>query len=113
VAGKVEQAHRLAMKRNSIVSLLIAIVACAMQPANAGNADRVENPTDVGYSSLGNDPVVREVQIALEKKGYNVGNTEGKFNSDTRAAVNRFERDSGLPETGSITPAVLKALGLS
>jgi peptidoglycan hydrolase-like protein with peptidoglycan-binding domain len=57
--------------------------------------------------------VVRAVQIALQKKGYNVGNTNGIFNSDTRAAVNRFERNNGLPETGSITPEVLKALGLS
>ena len=82
-----------------------------MQPAYAGSADRVQIPTGGGYSSLNENPVVRSVQIALQKKGYNVGNTDGIFNADTRAAVNRFERDSGLPETGSITAEGLKALG--
>jgi peptidoglycan hydrolase-like protein with peptidoglycan-binding domain len=101
------------MKKNSIVSLIIATIACAIQPAHAGNADRVEYKDSDGYSSLNESPLVRTVQVALQKKGYNVGNTDGIFNADTRAAVNRFERDSGLPETGSITPAVLKALGLS
>jgi peptidoglycan hydrolase-like protein with peptidoglycan-binding domain len=101
------------MKKNSMVSLLIAVLACSIQLANAANPDRMEFPPGAGYSSLNESPLVRAVQIALQKKGYSVGNTEGKFNADTRAAVNRFERDSGLPETGSITPAVLKALGLS
>jgi peptidoglycan hydrolase-like protein with peptidoglycan-binding domain len=101
------------MKRNSMVSLLIAVLGCVMQPAYAQNAARVEIPTETGYSSVNRDPMVRAVQIALQKKGYTVGNTDGIFNADTRAAVNRFERDNGLPETGSITPAVLVALGLS
>ena len=101
------------MKRNSIVSLLIAMLVCAMQPAYAGNAESAQISSGGGYSSLNENPVVRAVQIALQKKGYNVGNTDGIFNADTRAAVNRFERDSGLPETGSITPQVLEALGLS
>jgi peptidoglycan hydrolase-like protein with peptidoglycan-binding domain len=101
------------MKKNRIVSLLIAMLVCVMQPAYAENADRVEIPTGGGFSSLNENAVVRAVQIALQKKGYRVGNTDGIFNADTRAAVNRFERDSGLPETGSITPDVLKALGLS
>jgi hypothetical protein len=101
------------MKRNSIVSLVIAMLGCIMEPAYAGNADRVQIPAGGGYSSLTENAVVRAVQIALQKKGYNVGNTDGIFNVDTRAAVNRFERDNGLPETGSITFPVLKALGLS
>jgi peptidoglycan hydrolase-like protein with peptidoglycan-binding domain len=106
------QAHYSDMKKQNTVSLLIAMLVSLMQPAYAGNADRVQLPTG-GYSSLNVNPVVRTVQIALEKKGYNVGNTDGIFNADTRAAVSRFERDKGLPETGSITSAVLQALGLS
>jgi peptidoglycan hydrolase-like protein with peptidoglycan-binding domain len=101
------------MKTNSIVSVVIALLACVMQPAYAGNAAPLQVSAEGGYSSLNENPEVRAVQIALQKKGYNVGNTDGIFNADTRAAVNRFERDNGLPETGSITPSVLKALGLS
>jgi peptidoglycan hydrolase-like protein with peptidoglycan-binding domain len=112
LAGKLGQAHYSDMKKHSIVSLLIAMLGGLMQPAYAGNSDNAQLPTG-GYSSLNQNPLVRTVQIALQKKGYNVGNTDGIFNAETRAAVSRFKRDKGLPETGSITPEVLQALGLS
>jgi len=49
----------------------------------------------------------------LQKAGYYVGRTDGEFTGDTRAAVKEFERDNALPQTGTITPEVLEALGLS
>lgn len=101
------------MKRNSIVSLLVAALALAMQPARAQTVETKAYPPDTAYNSANDNPVVRKVQVALQKKGYNVGNTEGEYNADTRTAVIRFERDQRLPETGTITPQVLKALGLS
>jgi peptidoglycan hydrolase-like protein with peptidoglycan-binding domain len=100
------------MKRNSIVSLLIATVACAMQPARAERTDWDHYPTGAGYSSVSYDPFVRTVQLALEKEGYYVGDDRGEYGAETRAAVNRFEREHGLPETATITLPVLEALGL-
>jgi peptidoglycan hydrolase-like protein with peptidoglycan-binding domain len=100
------------MKRNSIISLLVATVAYAMQPARAERADWDHYPTGAGYSSVSNDPFVRTVQLALEKEGYYVGDDHGEYGAETRAAVNRFERDRGLPETATITLPVLEALGL-
>lgn len=103
------------MKRNSIISLLIATLACAMQPARAesADADDYHYPAGAGYSSVNYNPMVRAVQVALQKAGYYVGDIDGEYSGDTRAAVNRFERDKGLPETGTITLPVLEALGLS
>jgi Putative peptidoglycan binding domain len=98
------------MKRNSIVSLLIATLACALQPARADCA--YHYPTGAGYSSVSYDPFVRTVQLALEKEGYYVGDDHGEYGAETRAALNRFERDKGLPETATITLPVLEALGL-
>ena len=98
------------MKRNSIVSLLIATLACALQPARADSAYHF--PAGAGYSSVSYDPFVRTVQLALEKEGYYVGDDHGEYGAETRAAVNRFERDKGLPETATITLPVLEALGL-
>jgi hypothetical protein len=112
-AGKAGRAHGWNMKRNSIVSLLIATLACAMQPAGAQSAAHGQHLADAAYSSVNESQLVRQVQVALQKAGYNVGNTDGKYTADTRAAVSRFERDKSLPETGTITPAVLQALGLS
>ena len=99
------------MKRNSVVSLLIATLACAIQPARAESADW-HYPTGAGYSSINRNPLVRTVQLALEKEGYYVGDDYGQYGAETRAAVNRFERDRGLPETATITLPVLEALGL-
>ena len=98
------------MKRNSIVSLLIATLVCAMQPARADSA--YHYPTGAGYSSVNFDPFVRTVQLALEREGYYVGDNRGEYGAETRAAVNRFEREHGLPETATITLPVLEALGL-
>lgn len=84
-----------------------------MQPAYAGSADTFHYPNGAGYSTLTMNPMVQKVQLALQKQGYNVGNTEGQYDPDTRAAVNRFERDNGMPQTGTITMPVLQALGLN
>ena len=101
------------MKTKNIVSLLIATLALAMQPAHAQSAASNQDAPSAGYSSSVSTATVRAVQLALQKAGYYVGRTDGEFTGDTRAAVNEFERDNALPETGTITPEVLKALGLS
>lgn len=85
------------MKINTVVSLLIGAVALGMQPAHAQRPDR---------------QVVREVEVALDKAGYYVGNTSGDFTGDTRTAVESFQKVNALPVTGTITPDVLKALDL-
>jgi peptidoglycan hydrolase-like protein with peptidoglycan-binding domain len=101
------------MKIKSLVTLLIATLACAMQPARADSTGRADHyPSGAGYSSVSFDPFVRTVQLALERKGYYVGDDRGEYGAETRAAVNRFERVNGLPETATITGPVLDALGL-
>ena len=100
------------MKTKNIVGLIIVALAWAMQPARAQNADRNQDPASADYNPSVSTSTVRAVQLALQKAGYYVGRTDGEFTGDTRAAVNEFERDNALPETGTITPEVLKALGL-
>jgi peptidoglycan hydrolase-like protein with peptidoglycan-binding domain len=101
------------MKRNSLVILVIAALAFVMQPARARSADREYHyPSGAGYSSVKFDPFVRTVQLALEREGYYVGDDRGEYGAETRAAINRFERANGLPETATITVQVLEALGL-
>jgi peptidoglycan hydrolase-like protein with peptidoglycan-binding domain len=113
IARKIEVPHGSGMKTKNIVSLLIATLALAMQPARAQSAASNQDAPSAGYSSSVSTSTVRAVQLALQKAGYYVGKTDGEFTGDTRAAVNEFERDNALPETGTITPEVLKALGLS
>ena len=101
------------MKTKNIVSLLIATLAWAMQPARAQSADRNQDPASADYNVSVSNSTVRAVQLALQKAGYYVGRTDGEFTADTRAALNKFESDKALPQTGTITPEVLEALGLS
>jgi hypothetical protein len=55
---------------------------------------------------------VEKVQQALIDTGYSIGfrGASGNFDRDTRAAVERFQRDAGLPVTGRIDQETLTAL---
>lgn len=56
--------------------------------------------------------IVRMVQVALAKHGYDPGATNGRADSRTRKAIRKFQADEGLKETGGIDYPVLKALNL-
>src|SRR6266508_757857 len=57
------------------------------------------------------DPaLVRDVQQALNDKGYNAGSVDGQFGPATEDAVKRFQQASGLPQTGGLERSTLAAL---
>jgi peptidoglycan hydrolase-like protein with peptidoglycan-binding domain len=56
---------------------------------------------------------VRAVQQALNDRGYNAGPVDGQWRAATEEAVKRFQRASGLPDTGELAPSTLSALGVS
>lgn len=53
---------------------------------------------------------VAKVQELLRNKGYEVGEVDGVFGTRTENAIIDFERKGGYPETGAITPLLLKRL---
>jgi len=65
--------------------------------------------TESNYSSS----TVRAVQQALNDRGYNAGPVDGQWGATTQEAVKRFQRASGLPDTGELAPSTLSALGVS
>ena len=62
-----------------------------------------------------NGPDVTSLQMALLRRGFQVGprGVDGWYGPDTRAAVVRFQRASGLPVTGVVDAAVWAALGVA
>ena len=56
--------------------------------------------------------VIRNIQRALRREGFNPGPIDGRYGSQTQAAVERFQRSKGLP-TGGITLTTLQRLGVS
>lgn len=58
------------------------------------------------------DDVVRKVQEALDRAGYEIGTPDGHLGPRTLAALKRFQSDRYLPVTGEIDEATIGALGL-
>jgi Putative peptidoglycan binding domain len=57
--------------------------------------------------------LVRNVQQALNDKGYGAGPIDGQWGPATEDAVRKFQRASGLPETGQLERSTLNALGVT
>ena len=55
---------------------------------------------------------VRNVQQALNAKGYNVGPADGQWGPSTEMAVKQFQSTQGLPATGALDTRTLSALGV-
>lgn len=56
------------------------------------------------------DRQISAVQQVLAELGYAPGKVDGRLGEGTRSAIERFERDRGLPVTGAISPALLREL---
>lgn len=59
--------------------------------------------------ATGPDATVLAAQQALLRLGY-VVRADGVMGGATRQAIEKFERDSGLPATGKVTPKLMKQL---
>ena len=55
----------------------------------------------------------KRVQQGLTAYGYYSGEIDGKVGPATKAALSKFQKDFSLPITGTITPEVLDAFGIS
>ncbi len=56
--------------------------------------------------------VIRRIQQALRKAGFNPGDSDGKIGSQTMSALSAYQKRKGLA-SGQITMETLKALGVS
>ena len=50
------------------------------------------------------------IQRALSEFGYGQIKPTGQFDPETKAAIEKFERDRKLPVTGQISPRLLREL---
>ncbi|MEQ1850930.1 MAG: peptidoglycan-binding domain-containing protein [Chthoniobacteraceae bacterium] len=58
------------------------------------------------------DDQIRDVQTTLKGQGFYYGETDGKENAETGAAIRRFQIRNGLKVTGKLNAETLQALGL-
>jgi peptidoglycan hydrolase-like protein with peptidoglycan-binding domain len=59
------------------------------------------------------DSTSTAVQEALSEQGYYGGAIDGIVGPATTAAISAYQRDHGLPVTGSIDANLLRSLGIS
>ncbi|MEO5722657.1 MAG: peptidoglycan-binding domain-containing protein [Chthoniobacterales bacterium] len=69
-------------------------------------------PLGSAYNSNGRDATVRQVQLALQRRGYYVGLTTGEFVFETRQSIRRFRAKHGLRVNGKIDRELLRSLAL-
>ena len=77
------------------------------QPATSSTSS--SSTTSSRYDSA----LVRNVQQALNDRGYNAGSVDGQWGPSTEDAVRRFQQASGLPQTGELERSTLSALGVA
>lgn len=96
--------------------------ACLVrEPARYETVNEREVINDGGYEwretpcrDQGNSGnVVRDLQRALDRAGYDPGPIDGIYGQLTRRAANAYQRDHGLPVTRNINNATLADLGVS
>lgn len=59
------------------------------------------------------DQIVSNAQIELQQEGYYAGPINGSLDAPTRAAVANYQRDHGLPISGTVDETTAQALGLA
>jgi peptidoglycan hydrolase-like protein with peptidoglycan-binding domain len=90
-------------------SLLRAITASNVKPSSAGAASTVP-PADAIAKLIAPSKRVTAVQLALADFGYGQIKPTGIADPETRAAVEKFERDHRLPVTGQISDRLVRDL---
>ncbi len=54
--------------------------------------------------------MVIQAQNLLNQMGYNAGGADGQFGSQTRNAIIAFQRANGFPQSGTVTPTLVRQL---
>ena len=56
---------------------------------------------------------VREIQQALDHKGFKAGRVDGKWGPETDVALKDFQKSQNMPTSGNIDRMTIVALGFS
>jgi peptidoglycan hydrolase-like protein with peptidoglycan-binding domain len=103
-----EQAAGLKPNVEPTEALLQAIVRSAVKPPAVSRASTPKEDAIAGV--LNSTRQVLAIQRALSEYGYGPLKPTGVYDPDTRAAIERFERDRKLPVTGQISERVTREL---
>lgn len=69
--------------------------------------------TSSASASAADKELIKQVQQALNDKGYDCGTADGIMGKKSKQALKDFQKDNGLTEDGIIGDQVKEALGIS
>ncbi|WP_246663608.1 peptidoglycan-binding protein [Phyllobacterium endophyticum] len=78
--------------------------------ANALNVPDGWMESETTTGSIDMEKAIRNIQLILNKHGYDAGGSDGKIGSKTRDAIMAFQKDNGLKPTGSIDKDLVRNL---
>jgi len=85
---------------------IVAVMAVGSSAAQRGGGSQ-------GGSVSLSQSEIREAQMKLNQKGFNVGEPDGVMGPKTRDGLAQFQRQEGLQESGDIDRQTADALGIS
>ena len=110
------------MKLDKIVIAALALSATAAiaggthKHSTAQTASSEPNATMASGSAATNatldSDTIRQVQTALNSKGFDAGSPDGQVSAKTKSALKKFQQAQGINQSGSIDGQTLAALGV-
>lgn len=73
-------------------------------------AQSLMSSTTMAAETADQRALVRDIQTALNARGYNAGPVDGTISPLTQSAIRTYEADAGLPVTGAASAALLARL---
>lgn len=83
------------------------------QPPRSMSSDRAMDRSSGGRSQQHGASTVRDVQQALQSKGFDVGTIDGVMGPRTQAALRQFQQQQGMTSSGRLDQQTLSALNVS
>jgi localization factor PodJL len=66
--------------------------------------------SDAKTASIDMKQAIRNIQLILNKNGYNTGSADGVMGDRTKAAIMAFQKANGMEPTGEVNEALVTAL---
>ena len=103
--------HQYFVLRDDIVIVDHSRKIVAVVPVGSGGGASLGGG---GATALNLSPdQIREIQIVLNERGFNVGRPDGHLGKRTIEALTTFQRQQGFQATGRVDSQTVSALGLS
>lgn len=103
----------------ALLSLLLASTfALAIQNGNSNNASSSSAKSANSTKKRGpvfraNKEQVKQAQTILKQRGFYTGETTGKLDADTRAALKKYQQAENIKVTGTLNKLTLEKMNIT